>query len=224
VTESVCEDEATVSRLRLSITMSLDGYVAGPDQNEERPLGRGGLDLHEWFFPLKEFREMHGEEGGDVNASSAVVQQRFANIGATIMGRNMFGPIRGPWGGESWRGWWGENPPFHHPVFVLTHHPREPLQMEGATTFHFVTDGIESALRQARDAAEGRDVSLPGGAAVVNQYLAAGLVDQIDISIAPLILGCGERLFAGLDSGTLKLKQIWAVDAPGVTHIKYEVG
>jgi dihydrofolate reductase len=139
------------------------------------------------------------------------------------MGRNMFGPVRGPWMDESWRGWWGENPPFHHPVFVLTHHPREPLQMQGGTTFHFVSDGIESALRQAKDAARGGDISLPGGASVVNQYLAAGLVDEIDISIAPLIVGTGERLFAGLDRGTLKLKQIRAVDAPGVTHIKYEL-
>ena len=213
-----------MSKLRLSITMSLDGYVAGPDQSEENPLGSGGQDLHKWFYPLKAFREMHGEEGGDVNASSAVVEQRVADVGATIMGRNMFGPVRGPWGDESWRGWWGENPPFHTPVFVLTHHPRAPLQMQGGTTFHFVSDGIESALRQAKDAARGRDVSLGGGAATVNQYLAAGLVDEMDISIAPLILGAGERLFAGLDHGTLKLKQVRAVDAPGVTHIKYEVG
>ncbi len=123
-----------MSKLRLSITMSLDGYVAGPDQNLENPLGAGGLDLHEWFFPLRAFREMHDEEGGDVNASSAVVEQRLANIGATVMGRNMFGPVRGPWMDEPWRGWWGENPPFHHPVFVLTHHPREPLDMQGGTT------------------------------------------------------------------------------------------
>ncbi len=213
-----------MSKLRLSITMSLDGYVAGPGQDEENPLGSGGLDLHEWFFRLKAFREMHGEEGGDVNASSAVVEERLANVGATIMGRNMFGPVRGPWMDESWRGWWGETPPFHHPVFVLTHHPREPLEMEGGTTFHFVSDGIESALRQAKDVAQGRDISLPGGASVVNQYLAAGLVNEIDISIAPLILGTGDRLFAGLDRRTLKLKQIRAVDAPGVTHIKYELG
>jgi len=212
-----------LSKLRLTITMSLDGYVAGPDQSEENPLGVGGMDLHEWFFPLKEFREMHGEAGGEVNASSAVVEQRLANVGATIMGRNMFGPIRGPWRDESWRGWWGENPPFHQPVFVLTHHSREPLQMQGGTAFHFVSDGIESALRQAKDAAQGRDVALAGGAAVVNQYLAAGLVDEIDISIAPLILGSGQRLFADLDHGRLKLTQIRAVDAPDVTHIKYKV-
>ncbi len=212
-----------MSKLRLSITMSLDGYVGGPDQSEENPLGVGGMDLHEWFFPLKEFREMHGEEGGIVNASSAVVQERQASIGATIMGRNMFGPVRGPWPDESWRGWWGADPPYHHPVFVLTHHPRETLEMEGGTTFRFVTDGIESALTQAKDAARERDIWLAGGASVVNQYLAAGLVDEIDISIAPLILGAGSRLFEGFDRDTLELVQIRAVDAPGVTHIKYEV-
>jgi dihydrofolate reductase len=213
-----------MSRLRLSITMSLDGYVAGPDQTEENPLGIGGMELHEWFFPLKAFREMHGGDGGEVNASSDVVEQRRANIGATIMGRNMFGPVRGPWPDESWRGWWGDDPPYHHPVFVLTHHPREPLKMDGGTTFHFVSDGIESALTQAREASQGRDVWLAGGASAANQYLAAQLVDEIDVSIAPLILGRGARLFEGLESGALKLQQICAVDAPGVTHIKYEVG
>ena len=212
-----------MSELRLHITMSLDGYVSGPDQSVDNPLGVGGIELHEWVFPLRAFREAHGGEGGDVNASSAVVEERQANIGAAIMGRNMFGPVRGPWPDESWRGWWGENPPYHYPAFVLTHHPREPLEMEGGTTFHFVADGIESALERARDAAQERDVWLAGGASVVNQYLAARLVDQIDISIAPLILGAGARLFEGLDRGALKLEQIRAVDAPGVTHIKYEV-
>jgi dihydrofolate reductase len=212
-----------MSKLRLSITMSLDGYVSGPNQSEANPLGVGGMELHEWFFPLKAFREMHGEVGGDVNASSAVVEERRTNIGATIMGRNMFGPVRGPWPDESWRGWWGENPPYHHSVFVLTHHAREPLEMEGGTTFHFVSDGIESALTQAKEAARGRDVWLAGGASVVNQYLAARLVDEIDVSVAPVILGAGARLFEGLDRRTLKLKQIRTVDPPGVTHIKYEV-
>ncbi len=193
-----------MSKLRVSITMSLDGYVAGPAQDEEHPLGSGGMALHQWFFPLKAFREMHGQEGGTVNASSAVAEERVADIGATIMGRNMFGPVRGPWPDPSWRGWWGENPPFHHPVFVLTHYPREPLEMEGGTTFHFVSDGIEPALRQARDAADGRDVSLPGGAAAVNQYLAAGLVTEIDVSIAPVVLGAGERLFQGLGPGAAR--------------------
>ena len=210
--------------LFLNMTMSLDGYVAGPDQSEENPLGVGGMELHEWVFPLKAFKEMHGEEGGEVNASSAVVEERLANIGATIMGRNMFGPVRGPWPDESWRGWWGEDPPYHHPVFVLTHHPRQPLEMEGGTTFHFDSGGIESALAQANDAAGDQDVWLAGGASVVNQYLAAGLVNEIDISIAPVILSSGARLFDGLERGALKLEQIRAVDAPGVTHIKYKVG
>ena len=180
------------------------------------------MELHEWFFPLKEFREMHGGEGGEVNASSAVVSERRANIGATIMGRNMFGPVRGPWPDESWRGWWGEDPPYHHPVFVLTHHRREPLEMNGGTTFHFASEGIESALAQAEHAAQGRDIWLAGGASVINQYLAARLVDEIDISIAPVILGGGERLFEGLERDSLKLRQIRAVEAPGVTHIKYD--
>jgi dihydrofolate reductase len=212
-----------MSKLRLGISMSLDGYVAGPDQSPENPLGVGGMDLHEWFFPLKAFREMHGEVGGEVNASSPVAEERQANLGATIMGRNMFGPVRGPWPDESWRGWWGEDPPYHHPVFVLTHHPRDPLEMDGGTTFHFVSDGIESALAQAKEAASGRDIWLAGGASAVNQYLAAGLIDEIDVSIAPLILGAGARLFDGLDGRAIKLRQIRAVDGPGVTHIKYEV-
>jgi dihydrofolate reductase len=213
-----------MAKLRLHITMSLDGYVAGPDQGEENPLGIGGLELHDWVFPLSEFRAMHGGEGGETNASSAVVQERWANIGSTIMGRNMFGPIRGQWPDDSWRGWWGEDPPYHHPVFVLTQHAREPLQMDGGTTFEFVTDGIEPALARAKDAAKGKDVWLAGGASVINQYLAAGLVDEIDLSIAPLVLGGGERLFEGLERDSLKLTQIRAVDAPGVTHIKYQVG
>jgi dihydrofolate reductase len=213
-----------MTKLRLHITMSLDGYVAGPDQSEQDPLGVGAMDLHRWFFPLKVFKDMHGGEAeGEVNASSAVVEERRANVGATIMGRNMFGPVRGPWPDESWRGWWGENPPYHHPVFVLTHHPREPLEMDGGTTFHFVTDGIESALARAKDAAGGQDIWLAGGGSVANQYLAAGLVDELDLSISPLILGAGERLFEGLTLGALEMTQVRAVDAPGVTHIKYEV-
>jgi dihydrofolate reductase len=210
-----------MSALRLSITMSLDGYVAGPEQSEKNPLGIGGMQLHEWFFPLKEFREMHGEQGGEVNAGSAVVKARQANIGATIMGRKMFGPVRGPWPDESWRGWWGENPPYHHPVFVLTHYPREPLTMAGGTTFHFIPDGIESALARAKEAAAGKDISLAGGASVANQYLAAGLVDAIDISIAPMILGAGERLFEGIERGVVELTQDRVVEAPGVAHIRY---
>lgn len=210
-------------KLRLIITMSLDGYVAGPDQDEQNPLGVGGMDLHEWFFPLEAFRRMHGEQGGEVNASSAVAEERRQNVGATIMGRNMFGPVRGGWPDESWRGWWGENPPYHHPVFVLTHHQREPIEMEGGTTFYFVTDGIEAALARAREAAGGQDIWLAGGASVANQYLAAGVVDEIDVSISSMILGGGERLFEGLEPGAIELEQVRAVDAPGVTHIKYLV-
>jgi dihydrofolate reductase len=213
-----------MSKLRMFMTMSLDGYVGGPDQSEEYPLGVGGVELLDWWVRLRVFQEMHGEEGGEVDASTPVVEEILATLGATIMGRNMFGPVRGPWPDESWRGWWGENPPYHHPVFVLTHHAREPLEMEGGTSFHFVTDGIESALTQAKQAAGGRDVWLGGGASVVNQYLAARLVDEIDIAIAPLILGSGSRLFEGLERGTPGLKQIRAVDAPGVTHIRYEAG
>ena len=212
-----------MTKLRLSITMSLDGYVAAPNQDGQNPLGVGGMELHKWMFPLNAFKEMHGEEGGEVNASSAVVEERRTNIGATIMGRNMFGPVRGPWPDESWRGAWGENPPFHHPVFVLTHHEREPLAMDGGTTFYFVTDGIASALKRAGDAAQGQDIWLAGGASVANQYLASGLVDEIDVSISPVILGGGERLFDGLERGALKLEQARAVDGSGVTHIKYLV-
>jgi dihydrofolate reductase len=212
-----------MSKLRVSITMSLDGYVAGPDQDLDNPLGRGGMNLHQWFFPLTAFKQMQGEEGGETNASSAVAEERFANIGATIMGRNMFGPVRGPWPEDDWQGWWGPNPPYHHPVFVLTHHPRETLEMEGGTSFHFVTDGVQSALGQAREAAGGLDVSLAGGAATINQYLAAGLVDELEISLVPLILGSGERLFEGLEDATLKLDPLRVVDAPGVTHLKYRV-
>jgi dihydrofolate reductase len=166
---------------------------------------------------------MHGGQGGTTDASTAVVEERRANIGATIMGRNMFGGGPGPWGEEPWSGWWGEDPPYHHPVFVLTHHARPPLEMQGDTTFHFVTDGIEVALEQARHAAEGQDIWLAGGASVANQYLAAGLVDELDISIAPVILAAGERLFDRLAPGALALTQIRAVDAPGVTHIKYRI-
>lgn len=210
-----------MAKLRFNIAISLDGYVAGPSQSEENPIGIGGMQLHEWLFPLAYFREIRGEQGGEANASTQVVEERFENIGATIMGRNMFGPVRGSWGVDPWRGWWGENPPFHNPVFVLTHLPREPLEMEGGTIFHFVTDGIEAALEGATDAANGEDVSLAGGASVARQYLGAGLVDEVELSIVPLLLGSGERLLD--DVGDLELEQLRAVEAPGVTHLKYRV-
>jgi dihydrofolate reductase len=211
-----------VSRLRLNIAISLDGYVAGPDQSEENPIGVGGMQLHDWMFPLAAFRESHGREGGEVNASTPVVEEMFENVGASIMGRNMFGPVRGLWGEDPWTGWWGDDPPFHHPVFVLTHHAREPLGMDGETTFHFVTDGIEAALELAKEAAGGEDISLGGGASVARQYLAAGLLDEMELHVVPLFLGAGERLFDDVGDD-LKLEQIRAIEAPGVTHLKYRL-
>jgi dihydrofolate reductase len=208
----------SMSKLKLNITMSIDGFVAGPGQSLEHPLGVGGEKLHGWLYPLKAFREGHGEQGGEVNASTPFAEDILGGTGATIMGRNMFGGGPGPWG-ESWKGWWGDDPPFHHPVFVLTHHQREPVEMLGGTTFHFVTDGIESALEQAHTAAGEEDVSLGGGASVAQQYLAAGLLDEIVVSIVPILLKGGARLFDNL--GDAKLAQIESVEAPAVSHIRY---
>ncbi len=207
---------------RFQVAVSLDGYVAGPHQSVENPLGVGGMDLHRWLFDLEVWRASEGEEGGDINASTAVMEEVQANIGAVVMGRNMFGGGPGPWSeNPPWRGWWGEDPPYHTPVFVLTHHPREHLEMEGGTTFFFVTDGIESAFDQAKRAAGGKDVLLAGGADAVHQYLAAGMVDEFDLHVVPLLLGDGERLFENV--GGLKVEQIHAVEAPAITHIKYRV-
>ncbi len=202
--------------------MSLDGFVAGPRQSLDDPLGIGGMRLHEWVFPLKVWRAMHGLEGGEVNESSRVVDESLANVGATIMGRNMFGGHPGPWDAEKpWNGWWGSNPPFHHSVFVLTHHARAPLALEGGTTFTFVTDGIESALAQARRAAGGKDVTLAGGAKAAQQYLAAGLVDEMEINLAPTLLGSGERLFDGVGDDLHGLELVRTVAAPKVTHLRF---
>jgi dihydrofolate reductase len=212
-----------MSKLRLNMMMSLDGFVAGPDQGAENPFGIGGMALTEGLAPLKAFRELEGEQGGEVNASSAVVESWTENIGATVMGRNMFGGGPGPWGDGSWKGFWGDEPPYHHPVFVLTNHAREPLEMQGGTTFHFVTDGIESALDQAKDAAAGKDVSLGGGATAVQQYLAAGLLDEMLISLVPVLLKRGERLFDDLGDATPAVEQVEAIPAPGVTHLRYRV-
>ena len=212
-----------MSKVRCSITVSLDGYVAGPNQSLDNPLGEGGLTLHEWVFPTKTFRAMQGEEGGETGINDTVLREGFENVGATIMGRNMFGPVRGSWGPDPWRGWWGDNPPYHHPVFVLTHHAREPLPMEGGTTFHFVTDGIESALAQARRAAGGKDVTLGGGARLIQQYLSAGLLDEVELHIVPRLLGCGERLLDRLDVTRLELEPIQTREGPGVAHLKYRV-
>jgi dihydrofolate reductase len=212
-----------MSKLRFNITLSLDGFVAGPNQSREDPLGVGGEKLHEWAYPLAAFREPHGQEGGEVNESTPVIEGWWQNVGAIIMGRNMFGGGPGPWGDPPWNGWWGDEPPFRNPVFVLTHHARDPLELKG-TTFHFVTDGIESALEQAKDAAGGKDVSLGGGADVAQQYLAARLIDEMEISVVPLLLGSGSRLFDNLGGTEIELEQIRAVEAPGVTHLKYRVG
>jgi dihydrofolate reductase len=203
--------------------MSLDGFVAGPSQSVDNPLGIGGERLHEWVVPLEVWRAMHALQGGEINESTRVVEDSFANIGATVMGRNMFGGYPGPWDAEKpWNGWWGDNPPFHHPVFVLTHHPRAPLRLEGGTTFTFVTDGIEAALEQAREAADGMDVSLAGGANVARQYLAAGLVDEMEIHLVPTLLASGERLFDGLGDDDLHgLELVRTVATPNVTHLKF---
>jgi dihydrofolate reductase len=210
-----------MSKLRVSITMSLDGFVAGPDQSEQDPLGVGGEQLHEWLLALQAFRETHGGgQGGEVNASTAIAEEILGGVGATIMGRNMFGGGPGPWR-ANWQGYWGDEPPYHHPVFVLTHHPRDPLELEGGTTFQFVTDGIESALEQAKAAAGGKDVSVGGGATAVQQYLSAGLLDELLISVVPVVLGGGARLFDNLGEPVPRLRQVEAIEAPGVTHLRY---
>jgi dihydrofolate reductase len=210
-------------KLRFQVSMSVDGFIAGPNPSEENPLGEGGVQLHEWAFKLAAWREPHGREGGEVNASSPIVEEALTNVGATIMGRNMFGGDTGNWGENPWEGWWGDDPPFHTPVFVLTHHPREPLQKEGGTTFFFVTDGVHSALEQAKQASGGRDVSLGGGADVAQQYLAAGLIDELQLHIVPVVLGGGTRLFDNLAGADLTLEQPRIVDAPGVTHVTYQL-
>jgi dihydrofolate reductase len=192
-----------MGKSKAQISVSLDGYMAGPDQSVDNPLGEGGMGLHEWAVKLSSWRDAHDQEGGEgeENPSNAVLDAAQENVGSVVMGRNMFGPIRGEWGGEDWRGWWGEDPPFHTPVFVLTHHPRESFEMEGGTTFHFVTEGIESAMAQAREAAGEADVSIGGGASALQQAIAAGALDQILVNQVPILLGAGERLFDGLPAG-----------------------
>ena len=212
-----------MSKLRFRISMSLDGFVAGPEQSVASPLGKGGERLHAWAFALAAFRAHLGLEGGEVNESTPVVEEFFAHVGATVMGRNMFGGHPGPWDGEKpWTGWWGLNPPFHHPVFVLTHHRREPLEMKGGTTFTFVTEGIECALELARRAAGGKDISLGGGAKAAQQYLAAGLVDEMELSLVPTLLGAGERLFDGVGNDLHGLTLMRTVATPTVVHLKFE--
>jgi dihydrofolate reductase len=209
-----------MAKVTSQISMSLDGYVAGPNQSLDNPIGEGGMRLHEWVFATDTWNEQHGQEGGERSPDSEVAVEVMQGIGAFIMGRNMFGPGRGAWD-ESWTGWWGEDPPYHAPVYVLTNHPRESVEMQGGTTFHFVTDGIESALEQARAAAGEKDVSIAGGASTINQYLAAGLLDEIYLHISPVVLGAGERMFA--DVGDPKLEPIKVVESPRVTHVKYRI-
>jgi dihydrofolate reductase len=210
-----------MSRVTCQISISLDGFVAGPNQSIDNPIGEGGMRLHQWAFQTDSWREQHGLTGGERSADDEVAAEGFEGIGAYIMGRKMFGGGDGPWD-ESWTGWWGEDPPYHVPVFVLTHHAREPLAMQGGTTFTFVTDGIESALEQARAAAGDANVSIAGGASAVRQYLAAGLLDELYLHIVPVILGDGERLLD--DVGDLSLEPIKVVASPAATHVKYRVG
>jgi dihydrofolate reductase len=205
-----------MSKLRFSITMSLDGYVAGPNQSLENPLGVGGMRLHEWAFQLTAWRESHGDKGGgEVNPSSAIIDEMFQNVGAVIMGRHMFGGGTGAWDNE-WKGWWGDDPPYHMPVFVLTHHARESLPMKGGTTFHFVTDGFDAALAQAKAAAGDGDVQITGGASTINQALAAGVVDELRLHHRPVFLGSGEPL-RGVD----RLSVGRVIPAPSGAHVTY---
>jgi len=201
------------------LSMSLDGYVAGPDQSLDNPLGVGGERLHEWMFATRSWRAMTGEGGGDEGLDDDYVAHAFDGIGATIMGRNMFGPIRGPWGDEEWTGWWGDDPPYHHDVFVLTHHPRPAIPMKGGTTFHFVADGIEAALERALAAADGKDVKIGGGASTVQQYLRAGLIDELHLAVAPVLLGSGERLFDNLDGAAARYESVELVSSRSAVHV-----
>jgi dihydrofolate reductase len=209
-----------MSSVKCQISISLDGFVAGPNQSLDDPIGEGGMRLHEWVVDTDSWRKQHGLEGGERNADAEVVDEVLQRVGAYIMGRKMFGGGDGPWD-EAWTGWWGEDPPFHTPVFVLTHHAREPLPMQGGTTFTFVTDGIESALEQARAAAGDKDVVIAGGASAVQQYLAAGLLDELYLHIVPVLLGAGERLLE--NAGDPTLEPIHVVASPAVTHVKYRV-
>ena len=209
-----------MSMLRVCcFTVSLDGFGAGPDQSLENPLGVGGETLHEWFFPTRTFKAMLGQEGGSTGVDDDFAKRGFENIGAWILGRNMFAPSRGDWPDDNWKGWWGDNPPYHCPVFVLTNHPRPPITMEGGTVFHFVTDGIHAALKRATEAANGQDIRVGGGTATIRQYLEAGLIDEMHFVISPVLLGSGEHLFAGLDLPKLGYRRSEHVTTPNAMHI-----
>ncbi len=212
-------ERSSMSKLRVhAFSVSIDGFGAGPTQSIDHPLGIGGKAVHEWVFPTQTFQEMHGNGGGATGIDDDFAKRGVANIGAYILGRNMFGPIRGAWPDDKWKGWWGDNPPYHGPVFVLTHHAREPITMEGGTVFHFITDGIESALERARDAAKGQDVRLGGGVSTIRQYLKAGLVDEMHLAVSPVALGAGENLFAGLDVTALGYECVEYKASPKALH------
>lgn len=205
-----------------AFSLSLDGFGAGPNQSLKNPLGENGMALHEWAFKTRTFRTMFGQDGGETGVDDQFAMRSFENVGAWILGRNMFGPIRGAWPDENWKGWWGENPPYHVPTFVLTHHPRDPIVMAGGTTFHFITDGIESALRQALDAAKGRGVRIGGGVSTIQQFLRARLIDQMHLAVSPVFLGRGENLFTKLDLRSLGYICVDRVSTPSATHLIIE--
>jgi dihydrofolate reductase len=207
--------------VKVDISVSLDGFVAGPNQSDEHPLGEGGEQLHEWAYELRTFQEMHGRSGGETGVDDDVMAEVHEAAGAVVMGRNMFGGGPGDWD-PAWKGWWGEDPPFGFPVFVLTHHPREPLEMQGGTTFTFVTEGVDAAIEAAREAAGSKDVLVAGGASAIQQALAAGHVDELQIHVAPLLLGDGARLFENVGTGP-KLEPARVIESPAVTHLKYRV-
>jgi dihydrofolate reductase len=209
-----------MSKLRVhTFGISVDGYGAGPSQSLENPLGIGGLALHDWIFPTRAFQRMQGKDGGTTGIDDDFVARGFENIGAWILGRNMFGPVRGPWPDESWKGWWGQNPPYHTPVFVLTHYSRAPISMAGGTTFHFVTDGIHAAVDRASAAANGKDIRIGGGVATIQQFLRAGLIDYLHLAISPILLGSGEQLFANIDMLKLGYQCDEHVSTPNATHV-----
>jgi dihydrofolate reductase len=209
-----------VSKVRVAaFSISLDGFGAGPRQDLNNPLGVRGLEMHAWFQNTEVFRKMHGQSGGARGIDNDFAAQSFEDVGAWILGRNMFGPVRGPWEGDSWKGWWGDNPPYHTQVFVLTHYARAPLTMEGGTTFHFVTDGVESALRKAKEAAKDKDVRIGGGVSVVRQYLTAGQIDEMHLAVSPVLLGEGEPLFSGINLAKLGFTPVGTVCGEGATHV-----
>ncbi len=209
-----------MSKVRVAgYSLSIDGFAAGPDQSLDNPLGRGGFGVFQWFFPTRCFRAMHGQDGGEPGLDDDFAVRSMENFGAFIIGRNMFGPVRGPWPDDEWKGWWGKNPPYHAPTFVLTHHARESIEMEGGTTFHFVTDGVESALRRAKAAADKKDVKIGGGASTVRQYLAINAIDEMHLVVSPAILGRGEAPFSGIDLPGLGFKVVEQATTPRAMHV-----